>query len=414
MTISELVGSLQNNPYFGAGFGLVGLTAALATGRKAAILAWAGIRRYAFVTCEVNSKDKSYQWVLEWITRQSQRTQHVSMVTEFYENEVGRVSTRFAYIPSPGVHFFRYRGHVVRCERVREQMDALAGVPYEVVTLTTLGQDKSVFTNIFNEARRIALAEVANKTATYIAFGHEWRVFGQARAKRPIESVILDNGLSEMIVKDLNTFLESSQWYQERGIPYRRGYLFYGPPGTGKSSFIFSLAGHLNYSICVLNLSDPSLTDDRLLHLVNTAPRDSLILLEDIDCSTRPHQEDQHPERWEGLSRVTYSGLLNTLDGVVGSEARILMMTTNHIEMLDDTLTRPGRVDLKVLIDNATDSQLRRAFLSFFPEMDDSYGDKFVKHVRTSYPKPISMARVQGHFLLHRDNPINVLKNPIL
>lgn len=433
MAIAEIVGSLQSNPYFGAGFGLVGLTAALATGRKAAILAWSGIRRYAFVTCEVNSKgtlrhlapidlrvisfllsDKSYQWVLEWITRQSQRTQHVSMCTEFYENEVGRISTRFAFIPSPGIHFFNFRGHIIRCERVREQMDAMAGVPYEVVTLTTLGRDKNVFTSIFTEARRIALAEVANKTATYVAFGHEWRVFGQARAKRPLESVILDDALSETVVKDVTTFLASSQWYQERGIPYRRGYLFYGPPGTGKSSFIFSLAGHLNYSICVLNLSDPSLTDDRLLHLVNTAPRDSLILLEDIDCSTRPHQEDQHPERWEGLSRVTYSGLLNTLDGVVGSDARILMMTTNHIEMLDDTLTRPGRVDLKVLVDNATDSQLRRAFLSFFPQMDPSYGDQFVEHVRQTYAKPISMARVQSHFLLHRDNPSAVLKEPIV
>lgn len=189
--------------------------------------------------------------------------------------------------------------------------------------------------------------------------------------------------------------------------------MFYGPPGTGKSSFIFALAGHLNYSICVLNLSDPSLTDDRLLHLVNTAPRDSLILLEDIDCSVNPPRED-HPERWEGLTRVTYSGLLNTLDGVVGSDARILMMTTNHIEMLDDTLTRPGRVDLKVLIDNASDSQLRRAFLAFFPDISPSYGDKFVEHARKTYTKPLSMARVQGHFLLNRDSPMDTLTKPIL
>lgn len=197
------------------------------------------------------------------------------------------------------------------------------------------------------------------------------------------------------------------------GIPYRRGYLLYGPPGTGKSSFIFALAGYLNYSICVLNLSDPSLTDDRLLHLVNTAPRDSLVLLEDIDCSVNPPKED-HPERWEGLTRVTYSGLLNTLDGVVGSDARILMMTTNHIELLDETLTRPGRVDLKILIDNASDSQLRRAFMAFFPELEPEYGDRFVGHARRTYPKPLSMARVQSHFLLNRDNPTQVLEKPIL
>jgi len=102
------------------------------------------------------------------------------------------------------------------------------------------------------------------------------------------------------------------------------------------------------------------------------------------------------------------------LDGVVGSDARILMMTTNHINLLDDTLTRPGRVDLKVLIDNATDSQIRRAFLSFFPEMDPSSGDQFVAHVRKSYPKPISMAQIQSHFLLNRHKPIDVLTKPIL
>lgn len=336
------------------------------------------------------------------------------MCTEFYENEAGRVSTRFAYIPSPGVHFFKYEGSFIRCERVREQMDALAGRPYEVVTLTTLGRDKAIFTNMFNEARNIALAEAVNKTATYVAYGHEWRVFGQPRVKRPIESVILADNVCEMVTKDLETFLNSSEWYQQRGIPYRRGYLFYGPPGTGKSSFIFALAGHLNYSICVLNLSDPSLTDDRLLHLVNTAPRDSLILLEDIDCAVRPRDNEQsHPERWEGLSRVTYSGLLNTLDGVVGSDARLLMMTTNHIELLDDTLTRPGRIDLKVLIDNASDSQLKRAYCAFFPESKDR-AEQFVEHVRKSYGKAVSMARIQSHFLLNRDNPENVLTKPIL
>jgi len=36
--------------------------------------------------------------------------------------------------------------------------------------------------------------------------------------------------------------------------------------------------------------------------------------------------------RYEGLSRVTLSGLLNTLDGVASTEARIVFMTTNYIE----------------------------------------------------------------------------------
>ncbi|CAG2108691.1 unnamed protein product [Medioppia subpectinata] len=413
MAFGELLASLQTNPYFGAGFGLVGVTAGLAIIRKGLMLSAHGLQRYALTTCEVNSKDKSYQWLLAWISRQSSRAQHVAVSTDFVEDEAGRVSSRFGFVPAPGIHFFRFGGRIFKCERRREQMDALAGMPYEVCTLTTLGRDKQIYADIFADARDIALADSRDKTATYIAYGHEWRPFGHSRPKRPIESVILADGLIELITNDLYAFITSANWYHSRGIPYRRGYLFYGPPGTGKSSLIFSLAGLLHYSICVLNVSDLSLTDDRLTQLLNTAPKDAIILLEDIDAavvSRAPQASDG--VRYDGLTRVTSSGLLNALDGVVSSDARIVMMTTNHVHVLDDTLTRPGRVDLKVLIDNATDNQIRRAFIRFYPN-DKDMTDKFLAHVRSD-PTPVSMARIQAHFLLHRDSAEQTLKHKVL
>ena len=56
----------------------------------------------------------------------------------------------------------------------------------------------------------------------------------------------------------------------------------HGPPGCGKSSFVAALAGELGYDICVLNLSDAGLTDDRLAHALSTTPPNSLVLLEDV------------------------------------------------------------------------------------------------------------------------------------
>ena len=59
----------------------------------------------------------------------------------------------------------------------------------------------------------------------------------------------------------------------------------HGPPGSGKSSFIQALAGSLGYDICLLNLSERGLADDKLFHLLSNAPERSIILMEDIDAA---------------------------------------------------------------------------------------------------------------------------------
>ena len=65
---------------------------------------------------------------------------------------------------------------------------------------------------------------------------------------------------------------------------------------------------------------------------------------------------------------VTFSGLLNALDGVRSQEGRILMMTTNHREKLDPALLRPGRADVHVQLNYASESQMKGLFKKFFPD----------------------------------------------
>jgi ATPase family associated with various cellular activities (AAA) len=73
--------------------------------------------------------------------------------------------------------------------------------------------------------------------------------------------------------------------YYERGVPYRRGYLLYGPPGSGKTSYIYAIASHLDYDICILSLSEEGMSDDRLAHSLSQVPLKSIILLEVSDCN---------------------------------------------------------------------------------------------------------------------------------
>jgi len=216
--------------------------------------------------------------------------------------------------------------------------------------------------------------------------------------KRPLESVILDKGKAERILFDVREFLNSANWYIERGIPYRRGYLLYGPPGCGKSSFITALAGELRLNICVLNLSSKGLSDDSLNHLLNIAPQRSVILLEDIDAAI-----DNRPNY-----SLTFSGLLNALDGVAAAEGagRILFMTTNHLKKLPEALIRPGRVDMQESLDYANQDQIYRMFLKFYPEQEQ-YAKEFLDSVKIE----ISMARLQGYFMLHKRDPEGALKH---
>jgi chaperone BCS1 len=73
--------------------------------------------------------------------------------------------------------------------------------------------------------------------------------------------------------------------HEHAGIPYRRGYLLHGPPGSGKTSYIQALAGALSYDICLLNLSERGLGDDKLNHLLSNAPERSFVLIEDVDAA---------------------------------------------------------------------------------------------------------------------------------
>ncbi|EOB00197.1 Mitochondrial chaperone BCS1, partial [Anas platyrhynchos] len=396
--------ALKDNPYFGAGFGLVGVGTALALARKGAQFGLVAFRRHYMITLEVPSKDKSYHWLLNWISHHAKHTQHLSVETSYLQHESGRVSTKFDFVPSPGNHFIWYRRKWIRIERSREKqmIDLHTGTPWESVTFTALGTDREIFFNILQEARELALQQQEGRT-----------IIGSPRRRRPLSSVVLEEGVSERLVQDVKEFIDNPKWYSERGkrIPYRRGYLLYGPPGCGKSSFITALAGELQYSICLLSLSDRSLSDDRLNHLLSVAPQQSIILLEDVDAAFVSRDlAAENPAMYQGMGRLTFSGLLNALDGVASTEARIVFMTTNYVDRLDPALVRPGRVDLKQYVGHCSPRQLARMFLRFYPQQPPAAAERFAQRA-LGVCEQLSAAQVQGHFMLYKEDPEGAVEN---
>ncbi|XP_055603638.1 LOW QUALITY PROTEIN: mitochondrial chaperone BCS1 [Uranotaenia lowii] len=406
MTLTEYIGALSDNPYFGAGFGLFGLGAGAAMLRKGMQGALILFRRHYMITLEVPCRDKSYQWLLQWITQKGARhTQHLSVETSFQQRDTGHIKTKYDFIPSIGTHIMRYGGTWIKVDRAREQhtLDLHMGVPWETVQLTAFGRDKNLYFKILEEARQLALKNTEGKTIMYTAMGSEWRPFGHPRKRRPLKSVVLDAGVADRILADCREFIHNPQWYADRGIPYRRGYLLHGPPGCGKSSFITALAGEIEFGICLLNLSERGLTDDRLNHLMNVAPQQSIILLEDIDAAFVSREDTKMQKAaYEGLNRVTFSGLLNCLDGVASTEARIVFMTTNYLERLDPALIRPGRVDVKEFVGHCTTHQLEQMFMRFYTGQEAVSNSKLFAENVLKIGKPVSPAQIQGYFMIHK------------
>lgn len=188
------------------------------------------------------------------------------------------------------------------------------------------------------------------------------------RPARALDGVVMESTLKNSLVSDIEFYLSPAcqKFYENRGIPYRRGYLLYGPPGTGKTSFASSVASHFNLPVYVLNLTD--LDDKGLNTLFNMMVKKCVLLLEDVDSAglNREYDADDEPddgEGWESLiagrvggvskkskrRRVTLAGLLNCLDGPASVDGRLLCMTSNSPDNLDAALVRPGRCDRKVL-----------------------------------------------------------------
>ena len=301
--------------------------------------------------------------------------------------------------------------------RLREtrSMNHSTGIPWETITLTTLYSQRNVFEDIFLEAHRLAQQSSEGKTIVYQARATSWEKFGEPRRKRPIESVILDKGVKERVISDVKGFLGSAKWYYDRGIPYRRGYLFYGPPGSGKSSFIKALAGELDYNIAMLNLSERGLTDDRLNHLLTIIPRRTLVLLEDADAAFGNRRTQTDEDGYRGAN-VTFSGLLNALDGVASAEERIVFLTTNHVDRLDSALIRPGRIDMAVRLGEATRWQMAKLWDRFYGEFDEQgiFKARFLERLeqlglinpedeeKRLHSRSTSAAAVQGLFLYNK------------
>jgi chaperone BCS1 len=279
-----------------------------------------------------------------------------------------------------GSHWFWYKGRplVIRIEKadITKAVASLYDKPHrpETLTLRCLGRNKTYLENILREVFELQKADEDKGCGLQVMDGSSWtRTSGYL--SRPLESVILPEGVRETLMTDIRVFIESKDWYATTGIPYHRGYLLYGLPGSGKSSLVEGFAHHFKRDVYLLHLSGAR--DADLPSLFSEVREGSILLLEDVDCVESTGKRGKEKDKNGEKSNVTLSGLLNVLDGLQAPSGVLYFLTTNHREKLDPALIRPGRVDVQVEFGHATAEQAQRLYKVFWPEADETTAAAF-------------------------------------
>lgn len=192
----------------------------------------------------------------------------------------------------------------------------------------------------------------------------EWRAFKDLPV-RSLDSVFMKKGEKEFLVEDLERFYASEQLYSDAGLPYHRGYMLFGPAGTGKTSIITALAERFGKHVCFMPISALR-SDISIVELFSYIPKDSFLVIEDVDTSSAVKSRDMEVTRAApddkialyDKERTNLSTMLNTMDGLLSPHGLVLFMTTNHVEMLDESIVRPGRIDVLLEIDQLDTAQL--------------------------------------------------------
>ena len=204
--------------------------------------------------------------------------------------------------------------------------------------------------------------------------GNQAITFGRARARRLSDSIPkitfedvagVDEAKQEL--QEIVEFLRNRKKFEALGAKVPKGVLLLGPPGCGKTMLARAIAGEADVPFWHISGSDfvemfVGVGASRVRDLFETAKASapSLIFIDEIDAVGRQRGAGLgggHDEREQTLNQ-----LLVEMDGFDPNKGVILVAATNRPDILDPALTRPGRFDRRVTVDNP-DLNGRKAIL---------------------------------------------------
>lgn len=190
--------------------------------------------------------------------------------------------------------------------------------------------------------------------------------------KKALDYLIFPDRIKKLI-REIQIWRNNRDWYMERGLPWKRGWILYGPPGTGKTAlvrafaededmplFVFSLGELINGELqqsweemqahvpCIALFEDM----DNVFHgRMNVAGR-NMGLSNYLNSMCPPNSGPQEAnasnnnqaEKPPKMGMLSFDCLLNCIDGVEKSDGIFTIITTNDIAKIDPALGQPRKL----------------------------------------------------------------------
>jgi vesicle-fusing ATPase len=173
----------------------------------------------------------------------------------------------------------------------------------------------------------------------------------------------LDNEFNQIFRRAFASRIWPAHIIKQMGINHVRGMLLFGPPGCGKTLIARQIGKALNAREPKI-VNGPEIlnkfvggSEEKIRELFAEAEKEQLemgdnsmlhiVILDEMDaiCKTRGSVKDG-----TGVSDSVVNQLLSKIDGVDSLNNILLIGMTNRMDMIDDALLRPGRLEVHVEI----------------------------------------------------------------
>jgi chaperone BCS1 len=317
-----------------------------------------------------------------------------------------------------GGFFFHYEGAWIYISRQQESHNSVGGTNsgnnntksqlHVTLSLTTIRLHRQKMLDLLGESAREQTLPGIYQLAASGWSDNTARAY-RTRNFTSMPILAIDHTVREKVDAALENFLKHRDKNNREDKSHKLVFLFHGEPGTGKSALSEYIAFKLGTSLFCIN--GMSSGDRGLIHISDSlvSARENIseeevpvLLCDDFDTiwngarKREPRSRNDSeglaiPEDNAGLGR-----LLATLQSPTEIRDCVVIFTTNHLEMIDPAVYRPGRVTVLLEIGRMSPKSIMEYY-----EM--SYGQSWPVH--TPIERAFRACDVSAFYMQNEDNP---------